>query len=240
LALSGHSRKRFRLSAWSKPTSHSTKNQAHLKEKSRPSPSLSPVRQLSVGLPHPPAGDQILVACAFFSSFSLCKDRHNQCGFWGAENRFSKRKAGWLLLLMGSLASLPPMLMNRSRPSRERGSLSTSWMDLGRRDAVKLAARLQKMLTYYQTIFGGNSICGATRANGTAAFGGRFRWVRRAFQPGVLGRPECPPLAQSRHGLVHRTCPFWGVKRTLRLSDFAAPIWLEGDHDKRAMERTRP
>jgi hypothetical protein len=35
-----------------------------------------------------------------------------------------------------------------------------------------------------------------------------------------------------------------GVKRTWRLhcdmSDFAAPIWLEGDHYKRAMGRTRP
>jgi hypothetical protein len=25
---------------------------------------------------------------------------------------------------------------------------------------------------------------------------------------------ECPLLAQSRHGLVHRTCPLLGVKRT--------------------------
>jgi hypothetical protein len=32
---------------------------------------------------------------------------------------------------------------------------------------------LQKTLTYYQTITGGNLICGATRANGTLAFGGK-------------------------------------------------------------------
>ena len=32
---------------------------------------------------------------------------------------------------------------------------------LGRRDAVKLTARLQNTLTYYQMILGNNLICGA-------------------------------------------------------------------------------
>jgi hypothetical protein len=50
-------------------TAGSTKNQAHLKEKSRPSPSLSPVKAaIGKGLPLPPAGDCFL-SPALFSKF---------------------------------------------------------------------------------------------------------------------------------------------------------------------------
>ena len=49
---------------------------------------------------------------------------------------------------------------------RGRVSSSASWKHSGRRDAVKLAARLQNTLTYYQTILGSNLICGATNLRG--------------------------------------------------------------------------
>jgi len=89
--------------------------------------------------------------------------------FGALQTDFPKGKTGWLLLLMEFLGSPPLLLMNQCRPNRGRGSWSASWIHLGRRGAVKLAARLQKTLTYYQTIIGGNLICGATRANGTSA-----------------------------------------------------------------------
>jgi hypothetical protein len=102
---------------------------------------------------------------AFFSKFFLFGRTVTVNAVFGAlETGFQKGKTVWLLL-MGLLASLPPMLMDQCSPSRGRGSSSASWMHLGRRGAVKLAARLKKTLTYYQTILGGNSICGATRAN---------------------------------------------------------------------------
>ena len=53
------------------------------------------------------------------------------------------------------------MLMNQCWPNRARVSSSASWKHSGDRDAVKLTARLQNTLTYYQTILGNNSICGA-------------------------------------------------------------------------------
>jgi hypothetical protein len=59
---------------------------------------------------------------------------------------------------MGLLASLPPMLMNQCWPNRGRVSSSASWKHSGIRDAVKLAARLQNTLTYYQTILGPDPI----------------------------------------------------------------------------------
>jgi hypothetical protein len=49
------------------------------------------------------------------------------------------------------------MLMNQCWPNRGRVSSSASWKHSGRRDAVKLAARLQNTLTYYQTILGGEA-----------------------------------------------------------------------------------
>jgi hypothetical protein len=43
--------------------------------------------------------------------------------------------------------------------------------------------------------------------------------------------PGCPLLAQSRHGLVHRTCPLSGVKRHdfLRESAFVVAIRSKAD-----------
>jgi hypothetical protein len=59
---------------------------------------------------------------------------------------------------MGLFASSPPMLMNQCWPNRARVSSSASWKHSGRRDAVKLTARLQNALTYYQTILGPDPI----------------------------------------------------------------------------------
>ena len=58
------------------------------------------------------------------------------------------------------------MLMKQFWPNRARVSSSASWKHLGRRDAVKLAARLQNTLTYYQAIIGSNLICDATNLGG--------------------------------------------------------------------------
>ena len=49
------------------------------------------------------------------------------------------------------------MLMNQCWPNRARVSSSASWKHSGRRDAVKLTARLQNTL-YYQTILGPDPI----------------------------------------------------------------------------------
>jgi hypothetical protein len=46
------------------------------------------------------------------------------------------------------------MLMNQCWPNRGRVSSSASWKHSGRRGAVKLAARLQNTLTYYQVLGG--------------------------------------------------------------------------------------
>ena len=70
------------------------------------------------------------------------------------------------MIAAGLFASSPPMLMNQCWPNRGRVSSSASWKHSGRRDAVKLAARLQNTLTYYQTILGSNLICGATNLRG--------------------------------------------------------------------------
>jgi hypothetical protein len=157
-----------------KPPSSSTKSQAYLKEKSRPSPSLSPVRQLSVGRTTSSSSSRRQIYCRLrFSKLRFVRIVTVNAVFGALETGFPKGKTGWLLLLMEFLASPPLLLMNQCGPNRGRGSSSASWIHLGRRGAVKLAARLQKTLPYYQTIIGGNLICGAPRANGTLAFGGK-------------------------------------------------------------------
>ena len=59
---------------------------------------------------------------------------------------------------MALFASSPPMLMNQWWPNHARVSSSASWKHSGRRDVVKLTARLQNALTYYQTILGPDPI----------------------------------------------------------------------------------
>src|SRR5262252_6733968 len=50
---------------------------------------------------------------------------------------------------------------------------------------------------------------------------GTLRWPIQAKTTTVIGMrkraAQCPLLAQSRHELVHRTCPLSGVKRTSEL-----------------------
>jgi hypothetical protein len=113
----------------------------------------------------------------FSSSFAV-----GQAAISHRWSRFSRKgKTRWLLLLMWLLASPPPMLTNQRRPRRGRASSSASWMHSGKRDATKLAARLQKTLTYYHTILDQNrlakeSICaGSLHANNTRHCGG-LRW----------------------------------------------------------------
>jgi hypothetical protein len=50
------------------------------------------------------------------------------------------------------------MLMNQWWPNRARVSSPASWKHSGGRDVVKLTARLQNTLTYYQTILGPDPI----------------------------------------------------------------------------------
>ena len=59
---------------------------------------------------------------------------------------------------MGLFAGSPPMLMNQGWPNHAKVSSSASWKHSGRRDVVKLTARLQNTLTYYQTILGPDPI----------------------------------------------------------------------------------
>ncbi|MGA8998529.1 MAG: hypothetical protein WCF47_01970 [Pseudolabrys sp.] len=62
-----------------------------LQEKSGFSSSLPPVRQLYHANFPPTQAAEMLCRLRFFQVFPLCKDRHSQCGFWGAA-RNRKRK----------------------------------------------------------------------------------------------------------------------------------------------------
>src|SRR5512139_2861763 len=57
----------------------------------------------------------------FSSSLPPVRQLHHRLRFF-----FSKGKTGWLMLLTGSLAPPPPMLMNECRPNRGRVSSSAS------------------------------------------------------------------------------------------------------------------